>query len=152
MSHPKTGPHTYAYPRPSVTVDVVLVTADDAPRVLLIRRRNAPFAGHWALPGGFVDENERLIDAARRELKEETGLDQADLEQLHTFGDPGRDPRGWTVSVVYMARVWPQLLTPKAGDDAAEVMWFPLDGLPPLAFDHLDVMNRVKVRMRDRQG
>lgn len=144
--------YTYAYPRPSVTVDVVLVTTEETPRVLLIRRRHSPYAGHWALPGGFVDENERLIDAARRELKEETGLEHADLEQLHTFGDPGRDPRGWTVSVVYMARVWPQLLQPIAGDDAAEVHWFSLEQLPPLAFDHLDVMNRVKLRLKDRAG
>ena len=152
MSDPNTGSHTYAYPRPSVTVDIALVTTEAEPRVLLIRRRHSPYAGHWALPGGFVDENEPLIDAARRELREETGLEQGDLEQLHTFGDPHRDPRGWTVSVVYMARVWPQLLTPKAGDDAADVQWFPLDGLPPLAFDHLDVMNRVKMRMKDRAG
>ncbi|WP_020471047.1 NUDIX domain-containing protein [Zavarzinella formosa] len=152
MSDSKTGSHTYAYPRPSVTVDIALVTTEIIPRVLLIRRLNSPYAGHWALPGGFVDENERLIDAARRELKEETGLEQGDLEQLHTFGDPHRDPRGWTVSVVYMARVWPQLLTPKAGDDAAEVSWFRLDNLPPLAFDHLDVLNRVKTRLHDRQG
>ena len=152
MSEAKTGSHSYAYPRPSVTVDVALITTEAAPRVLLIRRLKAPYAGHWALPGGFVDENERLIDAARRELLEETGLEQADLEQLHTFGDPGRDPRGWTVSVVYMARVWPQLLTPKAGDDAAEVNWFLLDNLPPLAFDHLDVLNRVRVRLNDRRG
>lgn len=152
MSETTTGAHTYRYPRPSVTVDVALVTTEAEPRVLLIRRRHAPYAGHWALPGGFVDENERLIDAARRELLEETGLEQGDLEQLHTFGDPGRDPRGWTVSVVYMARVWPQLLKPKAGDDAADVNWFPIDNLPPLAFDHLDVMNRVRVRLSDRRG
>lgn len=152
MSDSKVGNHTYEYPRPSVTVDVALVTVEPAPRVLLIRRLKAPYAGHWALPGGFVDENERLIDAAKRELLEETGLEQADLEQLHTFGDPGRDPRGWTVSVVYMARVFPQLLRPQAGDDAAEVNWFPLDNLPPLAFDHLDVLNRVRVRLNDRKG
>ena len=103
---------------PSVTVDVALVAGGADPRVLLIRRKHDPFAGRWALPGGFVDENERLIDAARRELKEETGLDLADLEQLHTFGDPGRDPRGWTVSVVYLARVVPELLQPRAADDA----------------------------------
>src|SRR5918993_2776604 len=108
----------YPYPRPSLTVDVALVTREARPRVLLIQRKADPFRGKWALPGGFVDENERLIDAARRELKEETGVEQADLEQLHTFGDPGRDPRGWTVSVVYLALVSPDQLSATAGDHA----------------------------------
>ena len=90
--------HTYEYPRPALTVDVAIVTREVRPRVLLIRRKKDPFAGSWALPGGFVDENERLADAARRELEEETGVrvstESADLEQLYTAGDPGRDPRG----------------------------------------------------------
>lgn len=137
------GPFTYPYPRPSVTVDVALVTAGPVPKVLLIRRKHDPFAGRWALPGGFVDANERLIDAARRELKEETGLDHADLEQFHTFGDPGRDPRGWTVSVAYLARVDAERLRPKAADDAEEVGWFPLADPPPLAFDHAEILGRV---------
>jgi 8-oxo-dGTP diphosphatase len=143
---------TYPYPRPSLTVDVVLVTRDAAPWVLLIRRKADPFAGKWALPGGFVDDNERLIDAARRELKEETGVEQADLEQLHTFGDPGRDPRGWTVSVVYLALVSPDQLSATAGDDAAEVGWFPLGEPPPLAFDHANILARVRHRLADRAG
>ena len=143
---------SYPYPRPSLTADVALVTVEPKPRVLLIRRKADPFAGRWALPGGFVDENERLIDAARRELKEETGLDQADLEQLHTFGDPGRDPRGWTVSVVFLARVPPDVLEATAGDDAAEVGWFPLSDPPPLAFDHADILRRVVTRLADRAG
>ena len=150
MSGTTTGKHTYPYPRPSVTVDVALVTNEREPRVLMIRRRNAPYAGFWALPGGFVDENERLVDAARRELKEETGLEQIDLEQLIAVGDPGRDPRGWTVSIVYLARVWPELVQPIAGDDAAEVAWFPLAYPPPLAFDHAAILGRVKNRLADR--
>jgi 8-oxo-dGTP diphosphatase len=141
---------SYPYPRPSLTVDIALVTREAMPRVLLIRRSADPFKGKWALPGGFVDENERLADAARRELKEETGVDQADLEQLHTFGDPGRDPRGWTVSVAYLALVTPNQLKPVAGDDAAAVGWFPLDKLPPLAFDHADIVARVRHRLADR--
>lgn len=141
--------YSYPYPRPSLTVDVALVTQVKAPRVLLIRRKADPFAGKWALPGGFVDENERLIDAAHRELKEETGLDVADLEQLQTFGDPGRDPRGWTVSVVFLGRVSPGL-NPTAGDDAAEVGWFSLDALPPLAFDHAEILACVVRSLRDR--
>ena len=152
MGATKKNTFTYPYPRPSLTVDIALVTRDAAPWVLLIRRKADPFAGQWALPGGFVDENERLIDAARRELKEETGIEQADLEQLHTFGDPGRDPRGWTVSVVYLALVSPDQLSATAGDDAAEVGWFPLDKLPPLAFDHADILARVVHRLADRAG
>jgi 8-oxo-dGTP diphosphatase len=140
----------YPYPRPSVTVDVALITTESAPRVLLIRRLKPPFAGYWALPGGFVDENERLIDAALRELQEETGLAQVELEQLHTFGDPGRDPRGWTVSVVYLARISHETARPIAGDDAAEVGWFPLTHTPPLAFDHATILGKVKARLADR--
>lgn len=141
---------SYPFPRPSLTVDIAVVTVEDIPRVLLIRRKADPFAGKWALPGGFVDENEPLIDAARRELSEEVGVDQLVLEQLHTFGDPGRDPRDWTVSVGYLARVRPNELKPKAGDDAAAVKWFPINDLPELAFDHSHILERVRVRLADR--
>jgi 8-oxo-dGTP diphosphatase len=133
-----------------VTADIVLITLEKRPRVLLIKRKSDPFAGSWALPGGYVEEQEPLRDAARRELKEETGLDGIELEQLHTFGDPGRDPRGWTVSVVYLALVSAELLKPIAGDDAAAVDWFPLDVPPPLAFDHADILARVRHRLADR--
>jgi 8-oxo-dGTP diphosphatase len=128
--------YCYDYPRPAVTVDVVVLTREPDPRVLLIRRKNEPFAGRWALPGGFVDMEETLGAAARRELREETGLEVDEIEQLHTFGDPCRDPRGRTISVVYFARV-PMPVPPiRAADDAAEVGWHSLDQLPPLAFDH----------------
>jgi 8-oxo-dGTP diphosphatase len=140
----------YDYPRPALTVDVVLVTQESPPRVLLIRRAKEPFAGRWALPGGFVDQNERLIDAARRELVEETGAVVSDLEQLHTAGDPGRDPRGWTVSVVFLGRVNADQVHATAADDAAEVGWFPLDQLPELAFDHAMILRRAAVRLADR--
>src|SRR3954467_675937 len=98
---------SYEYPRSSVTVDVVLITREEKPRVLLIRRKHDPFAGAWAIPGGFVDMDEDLETAARRELREETGVEAGDLEQLHTFGAPDRDPRGRTISVAYLARVEP---------------------------------------------
>jgi 8-oxo-dGTP diphosphatase len=143
--------HTYDYPRPALTVDVAIVTREARPRVLLIRRKNDPFAGSWALPGGFVDENERLMAAAQRELVEETGVTMADLEQLYTAGDPGRDPRGWTVSVVYLAQVDPGAVKPVAADDAAEVGWFALGELPTLAFDHAMILGRVLTRLQDRR-
>ena len=149
---PKSGQkHSYEYPRPALTVDVVIATREARPRVLLIRRNKEPFAGSWALPGGFVDENERLADAARRELAEETGVTGAELEQLYTAGDPGRDPRGWVVSVAYLAQVDPDAVKPVAADDATEVSWFPLDELPPLAFDHAMLLERARVRLADRK-
>src|SRR5262249_55713671 len=107
-------------------------------------------AGRWALPGGFVDEGEDLLPEALRELKEEAGLEDVELEQLHTFGTPGRDPRGWTVSVVFFGQVDGTHCTPAAGDDAAEVGWFPLTELPPLAFDHDRIVERARIRLADR--
>lgn len=136
---------SYEYPRPALTVDVVLATREDTPRVLLIQRAGDPFKGRWALPGGFVEENERLVDAAKRELQEETGLRINDLEQLYTSGDPGRDPRGWTVSVVFLARV--DVMTATAGDDASDARWFALGELPELAFDHGMILGIAKQRM-----
>jgi 8-oxo-dGTP diphosphatase len=143
---------TYDYPRPALTVDVALVSREARPRVLLIQRAGEPFKDCWALPGGFAEPNERLIDAASRELKEETGVDFTDLEQLYTAGDPGRDPRGWTVSVAFLARTEPDRLNALAGDDAKAVKWFPLDRLPKLAFDHAMILGRVRARLADRIG
>ncbi len=137
-------PDADRHARPSLTVDVVVVAPIAGQhKVLLIRRKNPPFEGRWALPGGFVDPHEPLEDAARRELWEETGVRPAHLVQLHTFGDPGRDPRGWTVSVAYLALVDEKAgrtLQPEAGDDAAEAAWFDLLAPPPLAFDHAEIL------------
>src|SRR4051794_10003398 len=130
-------PYTYEYQRPSLSVDVAVVTREAKPRVLLIRRRGDPFAGSWALPGGFVDPDEAPASAAARELREETGVTSVDLEQLGTFGDPGRDPRGWTVTVAFLARADAETANAVAADDAAAVGWYPLEAPPgPLAFDH----------------
>src|SRR6516165_5501022 len=115
--------YAYDHPRPTLTVDVIVLTQGGPPRVLLIRRRDEPFAGKWALPGGYVNHEEPLEVAARRELREETSLEVGELKQLHTFGDPGRDPRGWTVSVAFVTCVDAGLVKPKAGDDAAEAAW-----------------------------
>jgi 8-oxo-dGTP diphosphatase len=136
-------PYTYDYPRPAVTVDIAIITREKRPRILLIRRKNEPFAGSWALPGGFIDMEETLEASARRELREETGVAAADLVQLHSFGDPDRDPRGRTISVAYLARIDADAVRPAAGDDAAAVQWFALDALPPLAFDHVQIVERA---------
>lgn len=146
MSQPRQQ-YTYDYPRPSVTVDVVLVTQEPEPRVLLIRRKHAPFAGAWAIPGGFVEMDETLEESARRELREETGLEVGPLEQLHTFGDPGRDPRGRTISIVYLGRVDADRLRPRADDDAAEVGWHPLREPPPMAFDHDRILECARLHL-----
>lgn len=134
------GSFSYPYPRPSLTVDAVIVAApsDTLPQLLLIQRKHDPFAGRWALPGGFVDEGEPLDVAAARELQEETSVDPSAvlLTQVGAFGDPGRDPRGWCVTVAYGAVVPSTELGVKAADDAQAAQWFPIPRLPRLAFDH----------------
>jgi 8-oxo-dGTP diphosphatase len=149
---PKKPKYTYDYPRPAVTVDVVVVTRGPWPKVLLIRRKHEPFAGRWAIPGGFVDMDEGLEAAARRELREETGVEPGGLEQLHTFGDPGRDPRGRVISVVYLARVRAADVAPRGADDAAEAAWHDLCDLPPLAFDHDQILECARRRLRRRSN
>lgn len=135
---------TYPYARPSVTVDnVVIGLAKDGTRhVLLIKRgrEGTPFYGCWALPGGFVNENEDLEVAARRELKEETHLDVGSILQIGVFGKPGRDPRGHVISVAYLSFVTIASAYIEADDDAKEVGWWPLADLPDLAFDHKDII------------
>lgn len=135
--------YTYEYPRPAVTVDMVIVAAR---RILLIRRGQKPFKGAWALPGGFLDIDEELDDAAARELEEETGLTGIALVQAGAYGTIGRDPRGRTVSVVYMA-VLDKAPAARAGDDAAEAEWFDLDKLPDLAFDHTEIVRHLVARI-----
>jgi len=147
-------PYTYEYQRPAVTVDVVVTrrsAGGGAAEVLLVRRAHDPFRGCWALPGGFVDMDEDLPDAARRELAEETGVSVGRIEQLGAFGRPGRDPRGRTVSVVYLASAARRSARPRAGDDAAEVRWFSLSSPPRLAFDHSDILAAVRKRMRSER-
>lgn len=108
--------------------------------LLLIARKNEPFKGEWALPGGFVDEGEDLADAARRELLEETGVDLAGLVQLKAFGAPGRDPRHHTVSVAFFGFAPPDAIA-VAADDADSAQWFPISSLPKLAFDHAEIIS-----------
>lgn len=142
----------YEYPRPAVTVDIVIVSRERRPRVLLIRRKHEPFVGKWAIPGGFVDMDEALEDAARRELQEETGVRADKLEQLATFGDPGRDPRARTISVVYLARIDADKVQAEANDDAAEVGWHLLSRLPrDLAFDHDAILACARQRLKSKK-
>lgn len=136
--------YTYNYPRPSVTVDLVLMSRPPAAKVLLIRRKDDPFAGRWALPGGFIEMLETLEESARRELMEETGLSTGKLIPIGTYGDPGRDPRGRTISVAYLAIVDPAKLTPRAGDDAADAAWFSAAKPPKLAFDHAVILRDAR--------
>jgi 8-oxo-dGTP diphosphatase len=130
------------YPRPALTVDMVVFSWQAGKlSVLLVQRGAQPFAGEWALPGGFVNIDEPLETAAARELEEETGLTGIELEQLHTYGDPQRDPRGRVVTVAYLA-VLPSGKSPHVhgADDAAQAGWFPIDDLPHLAFDHSQIV------------
>ncbi len=144
---------------PVLTVDTIILTvAATELKVLLVSRRHDPFAGQWAIPGGFVEPGESLEEAAARELAEETGLhDVAYLEQLYSFGDPGRDPRGQVVTVAYYALVPPAVReggagsghSPvRAGDDAADARWFSIYDLPPLAFDHRRILDYALQRLR----
>lgn len=125
----------YKYPRPAVTVDIILVSDSFPRKVLLIKRLRDPFANSWAFPGGFVDEQEDLLVAAARELKEETNIEGVSLTQFKTYGTPYRDPRGHTVSIVFWGEV-PETIPFHAADDAADAQWFSFEELPELAFDH----------------
>ncbi len=137
------------HPRPSVTVDaVIFALRDDDLQVLLIKRKHPPFQGMWAIPGGFVEIDEPLETAARRELLEETGLTGVGLEQLYTFGDPDRDPRGRVITVAYFAAVQAGAAVPRAGDDAADVCWWSIYHLPPLASDHGKILSYALTRLR----
>jgi 8-oxo-dGTP diphosphatase len=141
--------HTYEFPRPAITVDVVVFALDeDELRVMLIERDLEPFAGRWALPGGFVRVDETLEYAARRELQEESGLKDIYLEQLYTFGDLDRDPRERVVTVAYYALVNLAGHEVQASTDARNAAWFPVNDLPELAFDHRKILAVAHQRLR----
>jgi 8-oxo-dGTP diphosphatase len=142
---------TYEYPRPALSVDcAVFGLSERGLEVLLIQRDSSPFEGAWALPGGFVRENEGLEDAARRELREETGLAEVFLEQLYTFGAIGRDPRGHVVSVAWVALVNVRDHAVSAATDARDAAFFPIGDLPELAFDHDEILALAEERVRGK--
>lgn len=137
--------------RPSVTVDIILFSViDDDLKVLLIKRRDPPFQAMWAIPGGFVRRGEDLETAALRELQEETNVSDVYLEQLYSFGDPGRDPRAWVITIAYFALVSAEKLDIRADTDAADVGWQSMYNLPPLAFDHSDILKYALERLRNK--
>ncbi|NOZ49672.1 MAG: NUDIX hydrolase [Chloroflexi bacterium] len=147
---PPSAGYTYKYPRPMITVDLVLFTfVQQELRVLLIERGREPFAGTWALPGGFVEIDEELEVAAQRELWEETGVAKVYLEQLYTFGTPHRDPRGRVITVAYVGIVGAdETHVIRAGDDARKAQWYNVYALPPLAFDHGHIIDYAVQRLR----
>jgi 8-oxo-dGTP diphosphatase len=138
----KKGKYTYEWPRPMVTVDaVVFAVSAGGTEVLLVERKNPPFQGQWAVPGGFVEMDEELEDAVARELAEETGLTGVRLEQFRTFGKCGRDPRGRQITIAFMGTITEGRNRVRAGDDAAEAGWFNIENLPGnMAFDHEEMV------------
>jgi 8-oxo-dGTP diphosphatase len=147
----------YEWPRPAVTCDVVLFTVAGTLNqlrleVLLIQRDQEPFAGRWALPGGFVHESEDLPVTALRELAEETGVQDAYLEQVGAIGTPGRDPRGHTITVVWVGLIQGDRCQLSASGDARAARWFDLKALPPLAFDHAGILTQALAHLRRRIG
>lgn len=143
--------YSYPYPHPAVTTDVVVFTIrDQRLNLLLVRRAAPPYAGMWALPGGFLDIDEDLEHCAKRELEEETGVTGVYLEQLYTFGQPDRDPRERIISVTYYALVPSDRIELRAASDAAAADWFALDNLPALAFDHDRIIALAHRRLVDK--
>ena len=143
--------HCYQYPHPSITTDVVVFTiSSDKLKLLLIKRGQEPYREMWAIPGGFLEFDEDLEQCARRELREETGLDGLYLEQLYTFGQPERDPRERVVSVAYYGLIPSSGNSPQASSDAASAAWFNLDELPKLAFDHSVIVNMAHQRLMSK--
>lgn len=138
----------YDYPRPAVTVDIVIFTGE-VPDLLLIRRDRFPFEGYWALPGGFVEMDESLEEAALRELKEETGVLNVPLTEIGAFGAPDRDPRGRVITIAYGTVLEKSTLKLEAGSDASEVGWFSIHDLPKLAFDHAEIIRKALEKLNE---
>lgn len=138
------------YHYPAVTTDIAIFARNDGRlELLLIRRKNPPFQGAWALPGGFLDKDETAETCAARELEEETGVEAGGLQLIGVYSEPDRDPRGRTVTLAYSALVDRQSIRPEAHDDAAEVGWFAVDQLPALAFDHDRIIADALSMVRD---
>ncbi len=144
------APYCYEYPRPMVTVDLAVFSlVEQSLRVLLICRGREPFAGQWAIPGGFLEMNEPAEAGARRELREETGLEIAGpVEPIGFFAEPGRYPRGRTITLAHAAVVRPGEHKPQGGDDAAEAAWIKIGEPIDLAFDHGEILSQALAWLR----
>ncbi len=145
--------YRYKYPKADHTVDAVVfrvILAENSLKILLIERASDPFQGHWALPGGFIELDESLEQAAKRELEEETGVRLSHLEQLYTFGRPDRDPRGRVISTAYLGLIQPNQVDIKGGSDAARAAWRDVNKLPKLAFDHARIVDIGLERLRSK--
>lgn len=137
------------YPQPSVTVDLVVFTIkDNMLKILLIKRDVEPFKGTWAIPGGFVKMEESLEDAAKRKLEEETGVKDVYMEQLYTFGEQERDPRGRVITIAYIALINSENVKLSSTIDVSDVQWFSIKKLPPLAFDHRNILDYAIKRLK----
>lgn len=149
----KKGRYIYDWPRPMVTVDAVIFTfQNNRAKLLLVKRGDEPFKGKWAIPGGFIEIDEELEDAAVRELREETALANVPLEQMRTFGRCGRDPRGRQITVVFMGIAAKGQNKVKGGDDAAKAKWFDIENLPKdMAFDHNEVAEFAVKRLKKKK-
>lgn len=142
--------YTYRHPRPSITTDILIFSIRERKlQVLLIQRKGEPFAGAWAIPGGFIRMDEDLVDGALRELQEEAGVTDVPLVQFRTYGRPGRDPRDRVVTVVFMALIPSGHIVARAASDAADARWFPLTDLPALAFDHAEILADARRRLAE---
>jgi 8-oxo-dGTP diphosphatase len=141
---------SYEHPRPAVATDIAVFTVRTGRlAVLLVRRGEPPFKGQWALPGGFLRADEDLETCARRELKEETGVEAALLQHVGNFSAPDRDPR-WVIAVAYFALLPDEELRPQAGTDAAEYRWFDVEEIPQLAFDHRYILDAALASLRGK--
>lgn len=145
----KEGTYCYKYPRPSVTTDCVIFGYDGHDlKILLVERGIEPFKGMWAFPGGYLQMDETALECAKRELKEETGLDQAYMEEFKTFSEVDRDPRGRVITIAHIALV--RITQVQGGDDAAKARWFRLSEVPHLAFDHDMILREAMKALRER--
>jgi len=137
------GKFTYEYARPAVTADIAVLRLENVPEILLVQRKDPPFQGMWALPGGFMEMEETLEEAARRELLEETSVSADELIRFDTYDQPGRDPRGRTITQVFVLLWNKGMGMPEAGSDAKSLAWHELTALPELAFDHDHIIGDV---------